>query len=103
MAQQHLVDLARPDLFPAAVDQFFDAPGECQITVGVQESLVAGPEPTVGERFRISLRIVLVAGNHVRALNHDLAAYTPGKQVSLFVHDADLDARSRTYRAWLAL
>ena len=39
MGQQNFVDFARANFFAAAVDQFLDAPGERQITVGIQEIL----------------------------------------------------------------
>ena len=47
---------------------------EVQVAVGVQEALIAGPEPTVDEGRRVRLRVVFVAREiDVRSLDDDLA------------------------------
>src|ERR1051326_8636031 len=92
MTQQNLVDFTRPDLLSATIDQFLETAGEREIAVAVEKTLVAGSKPSVGERLCISLRIVLVARNHVGALNYYLTALSAGQQVARIVHDADLDS-----------
>src|SRR5437763_185482 len=76
MLQQHVVHLAWRDLFAAAVDHLLQAADQREIAVGVEESLVAGTEPTVDERFGIGLGIVGVRVEHSRALDDDLSALT---------------------------
>ena len=103
MTQQHFVDLSRPDLLTAAIDQLLDAAGQREVAVGVQEPLVAGAEPSVGEGFRVGVRIVLIAADHVRTLNDHFSALARREQIPRVVHDADLDARSGPHRARLSL
>src|SRR5207237_9777976 len=45
MLQESLIDFAWRDLFTAAVDHLLDAPGDEEIPVLVQVTLVAGSEP----------------------------------------------------------
>src|SRR5258708_1965004 len=60
MAQQDFVNLPGPDLFSAAIDEFLEAPGKREIALCIQEALVTGAKPTVGERFGIRFRVVLI-------------------------------------------
>src|SRR5215469_2763234 len=49
MAQQNFVDLSRPDLFTAAIDEFLETAGQTQIAVFIQETLIARAKPSVGK------------------------------------------------------
>src|ERR1700693_3804772 len=49
MAQQNFVDLSRPDLFTAAIDEFLETAGQTEITVLIQETLIARAKPSVGK------------------------------------------------------
>jgi hypothetical protein len=62
--------------------------------------LIARPEPPVDERHGVGLGIVLVAANHVRALDDDLAALAGRQMPALGVHDADADVRASSDRSW---
>src|SRR5216683_1234710 len=73
VALEHLVDLARRDLFTAAVDELFDAADETQVAGAVKRALVAGAKPPVHERVGVGLRIVLVPVHHIGPANADLA------------------------------
>ena len=56
MIQQTFINLAGPDLFSAAIDQFFDAPGKREVAVGIEEALIAGAKPARPSRSSRSLR-----------------------------------------------
>ncbi len=88
MRQEDLVDFARGDLLPAAVDHLFEAPGEEQVAVVIQESEITGPEPAV-------LR-------DLRASDHHLARLPRRPPRAGRVHDGDLRARRHTDRSRLA-
>src|SRR5712675_528665 len=45
MSEQRLINLARRNLLPTAIDQFFEAANERQITIRIQIALVARAEP----------------------------------------------------------
>ena len=45
MFHQHIVDFEGRDLLAAPVDDFLEASGDFQITVAIEEPLVAGAEP----------------------------------------------------------
>ena len=80
MSPQHFVDVARRDFFSAAVDQFLDASGDVDVSVGVFQSLIAGAEPSVRKGRGVGVRVVFVPVKHVGTLDHDLAAL-PARQV----------------------
>src|SRR5207245_6443241 len=67
------VDLDRRDLFPAAVDDLFDAPRKIDISVLVDVAQVAGAEPIAHKRLCRELWIVEIAAKDERAPDHDLA------------------------------
>src|SRR5881397_1778055 len=92
MIQQDLVDFSWPDLFSAANDQLLKSAGQREITIVVEEPLVAGAEPPVRIRLGVGFRIVLIAGHHVRTLDHHLSALAGREEIPRIVHDADLDA-----------
>ena len=73
MVHQRLVDLARRNLFAAAIDDLLEAAGEPEIAVLVEDALVAGAEPAVAESFGVGLGVVLVASRDVGAADDDLA------------------------------
>src|SRR6266851_10267295 len=73
VALEHLVDLARRDLFAAAVDELFDAADEAQVAGAVERALVAGAKPPVYKRVGVRLRVVLVPVHHIPPPDDDLA------------------------------
>src|SRR2546428_10976369 len=73
-----------------------------QIAVVVEVAAIAGAKPAVNERRGVGLGIVLVAGNHVRALDDDLAAIAGPAMLALRVHDADANVGPAPDRAGLA-
>src|SRR5262245_55644706 len=98
MRKEHLVDLARRDLLAAAIDHLLEAADEREVTIVVEKTLVAGPEPSIRERGRIGLGVVLVTAHDVQSLNTDLAALSTSEMVTGFVEDRDAHARPRTDR-----
>src|ERR1700687_84926 len=60
MALEHLVDLARRDLFAATVDELFDPADEAEVAGGVERAQVASSKPPGDERVRVGLGVVLV-------------------------------------------
>src|ERR1700683_5598596 len=101
MGQQNLVDFARSYFFAAAIDELLDTAGESEISLGVDNSLVAGAEPAIGERRGVRFGLVFVAVDDVRSLDHDFAALAGGKVVAFTVHDAHFDAGARSHRTGL--
>src|SRR5664280_1113715 len=79
MANEYLVDLERGDLLSAPVDLLLQAAREKEVAVSVEDALVTGSEPTLGERGLVGARVVLVTVDDRRALDRDLAALT-GRQ-----------------------
>src|SRR5438445_11887509 len=97
------VDLDRRDLFPAAVDDLFDAPRKMDISVLVDVSQVAGAEPIAHERLSRELWIVEIAAKDERATDHDLAfRASPGDRAGA-VHDRNLVPQGEPRRAAFAL
>ena len=96
------VDLDRRDLFPAAVDDLFDAPRKMDISVLVDVSQVAGAEPIAHERLSRELWIVEIAAKDERATDHDLAfRASPGDRAGA-VHDRNLVPQGEPRRAAFA-
>jgi hypothetical protein len=58
---QRLVDLARRDLFAAAVDDLLQPTADGQITLGIEEADVSGAKPAVAKGLGISDGIVGIA------------------------------------------
>jgi len=73
-----------------------------QVTVGVQVALIAGPEPAVGERLAVGLRVVLVFADHRGTLDHDLPSLPAPGHNSTFVHDRYLDTGAAANRSQLS-
>ena len=62
---------------------------------------IAGPEPAIPERFRVRLGVVVVAREHRRAADADLARLERRQLAALLVLDRDLHPGaldSRTFR-----
>src|SRR5687768_16289567 len=87
MREQDLVNLTRRDFFAAAIDQLLEAADEREITVRVEEALIAGSEPFTEKRCRIRFGVVLVSPNDVWALNADLATFAGRQVLSVPIHD----------------
>src|SRR5208282_2964128 len=49
MPEQHSINFMRRDFLAGAIDLFFQAPGEMEITVLVEEAFIAGAEPAIHE------------------------------------------------------
>ena len=60
MIHQRFIDLARRDLFAAAIDDLLQPSGDREIAVGVDGALIAGAEPAVDESFAVGLRVALI-------------------------------------------
>ena len=56
MVHQRFIDLAWANFLAAAIDDLLQPPGKRQITVGVDDALIAGAEPAVDERLRIGVK-----------------------------------------------
>jgi hypothetical protein len=56
MREQHLVDLTRGDFLAAAVDELLESAHQGQISVRIEDALIAGAEPAVDERLRIGVK-----------------------------------------------
>ena len=77
MADEALLDLARPDAVPGARDHVVVPAHEAEVAVGVLLGLVAGVEPAVPDLGRRRLLVAPVAEEHDRIAvdaNADLAA-----------------------------
>src|SRR5438552_3152965 len=70
---QRRIDLRWRNLDPAAIDLLLHAPREKQIALLVEMAQIAGFEPTVVESLLVRFRIVLVASDHTRSANPDVA------------------------------
>ena len=70
---QRCIDLRWRNLDPAAIDLLLHAPREKQIALLVEMAQIAGFEPTVVESLLVRFRIVLVARDHTRSANPDVA------------------------------
>src|SRR5579864_7518652 len=92
MRLEHLIDLARRDLLPAAVDHLLDPSQQPDISAFVERALVAGSEPSLGEGRRVRLRVVLVAVDHVGPLDGHLTAGASRQLVPFLVEHGDLVA-----------
>ena len=86
---QHDVDLDRRDLLAPAVDQLLEPAGQPQISVALEEALIAGSEPIVDERALVRLGIVLVPRRDVGAADHDFADVPARHDDAVLVHDRD--------------
>jgi hypothetical protein len=60
-----------------------------QVIVLVEVADVAGMVPAVPGGLRRSPRVLVVAGHHQRAADHDLAPLAPVEQVPVVIHDRD--------------
>src|SRR5262245_26719858 len=65
MTQQSLINFARRDLLSTAIDQLFDPANQSQVTILIQDSLIAGAKPAIRKRFRVRLRITLIAAEYI--------------------------------------
>ena len=85
------VDLEGRYLFAAAVYQLLEAAGDAEVAEGVDEALVPGTEPAIGEGGGVGLGVVAVAVHDVGALDDDLAALATREVGAGLVYDGDLD------------
>ena len=92
VVHQYFVNFAGRYFFTATVDDFFQASGERQVTVGRQRALVARTEPAMGKTFGVGLRIVFITQRDVLTTNHNLTDLAGGHQAAVQVHDADFRA-----------
>src|ERR1700686_4871856 len=79
---EHLVYLARGDLFSASIDQLLDPAHQPQVAVCIKHTEVAGAEPALRERARVGLGIALITVDHVRPAHGHLAVYARGQLVA---------------------
>ncbi len=103
MLQQNVVDLMRRDVFARADDDVFNAPGQVQVTVAVEITLVSGAKPAVDEGAGVGFRIIFVSTKYVCALDCDFAAFIILERLAVFVHDPDAEARAHSHRPRLAV
>src|SRR4029077_9902461 len=99
MLEQGLVDLVRGDLLTRAFDHLLEPPDQREVARRVEESLVAGPEPAVGEGARVRLGVVVVAVDDARPLDHHLPARAHREELALRVHHPDAHADASPDRA----
>src|SRR5688572_7861269 len=55
MTQDDIFDFAWSDLFTAPVDHLFEAPGDKQVSIRIEITLVAGSKPTTFKTFVVEL------------------------------------------------
>ena len=78
VGQDLLLGLARIDV-GAARDVHVRGPaGDVEEALLIHVSEIAGAEPAIAERFRVGVRVVVVAGEHGRTADADLTRLTSG-------------------------
>src|SRR5437588_9904802 len=92
MLQQDLVNLVGSDVLASANDDVLHPSGEMEITIFIEEALIAGAKPAVHQSLRVGLGIIFIPAKHARSLNDNLPALVVSEMISLFVHDADSNA-----------
>src|ERR1700675_3943184 len=90
--QKHLIYFAGRDLFAGAVNLLLQPAGDVQISVGIEKPLVARAKPTVGKGALVGLRVVLISGEHIRSLDHDLTPAIRSQVAAIAVHHTDANA-----------
>ena len=73
MGEQNLIDFARRDLLTSAVDDFFEAAGQEEITVCIDPALVAGAKPAICECGLVGLRVVEIPWHNIGPADDHLA------------------------------
>ena len=99
--KQNLVNFARRNFFPTAVNYFLQATGKRQIALVIQAALVSGAEPAVGIRGGIRRLIIEIARGHIFTLNHHFANFPDGEMYTLLIHNRNLWPSGQTYGARL--
>jgi hypothetical protein len=89
MRHEHVVHFLRGNLCPTTIDEFFEPAGEEQVVIGIQESLVACPEPTMRKGRTVRTWIILVAPHDVRAAHDDLSSLSGWQKLALSIHNGD--------------
>src|SRR5207237_1473007 len=95
--------ILRGDIFSAPDDDVIDPPGQMQVTVFVQRSLVAGPKPSIHEAAGVGFGIVLVTAKHARALNGDFPALVGSQVTAFIVQNTNANARAHADRTRFAM
>ena len=90
MCQDLLLDLARIDVGAAGDVHVRGPAGDVEEAFLVHVAEIAGAEPAVAECFRVGVRVVVVAGEHGRTADADLARLTSGQLAAAVVLDRDL-------------
>src|SRR5206468_606212 len=62
-SEQNVIHFLRRHLLAASVDDVLRAAGQVQMTVGIEVSEIAGPEPVPHEGPSIGFRILVVSGH----------------------------------------
>ena len=103
MLEEDLIDLARSNLFPAAVDDLLDTAREEQVAIGVQIPGITRPEPTMCECTAVGRWVVLVARHDGCASHHNLADCTGWQHGACVIYDGNFHAYCYAYRTGLPL
>src|SRR6266851_4762652 len=104
VGRDDFLDLARPNLKAARLDEVLLSVGDGEIPVPVERPQIAGIEPAVAQHFPGRLRIPPVAFHELRGLDDDLADVAGSELLAriVHVHDSQPDVGQRdTDRALL--
>ena len=92
---EHALDLGAGDVLTAGHDHVLEPVDDVEVAVVVLHADVAGVEPAAGERRARRVGIAPVALEHLRAAQHDLAAFTRGHRRAVLVPDVELEVLAR--------
>ena len=68
-----------------------------QVAVLIEEALVSGAKPSVGEGASIGVRIIFVAAKHIGSLDGNFTSLIGCQVIALGVQDADADSGSHSH------
>src|ERR1700722_20810721 len=74
-----------------------------EVAIRVEETLVAGSEPSVHKGSVVCLGIIFISPKHIRALDRDFAALVGPQMIAFRVHDADAQTGAHAYRSCLSM
>src|SRR5207247_11284164 len=93
ISQRHLVNFARRNFFPAAIDEFLQPAGDEEVAFSVKMTLVPRPKPAAAKRRRVGLWVIRVTASYVRPADGDFARATAGQRLARLVENRHFRSR----------